>query len=119
MGYVAKGILLLLIILPVKSHAYEWKEVVAVDILIIADWLQTREFVRNRPDLEEKNPILGTHPSISKVDKYILAGFLTYNIAAVILPDKYSNILTRGLGAIELGAVFRNHTKGVQISINF
>mgnify|MGYP006863133829 FL=1 len=50
------------------------------------DWLQTRKIAQNPDRWYERNPVLGRHPSIEKVDAWF-AGTIAVNTAvAMILP---------------------------------
>jgi hypothetical protein len=45
----------------------------AFQALLIADWKQTRQIARAPDRYFERNPILGNHPSVGRVDTYLFA----------------------------------------------
>jgi hypothetical protein len=59
----------------------------AFQALLIADWKQTRQIARAPDRYFERNPILGNHPSVGRVDTYMFAaGVLHWVIAANLSP---------------------------------
>lgn len=76
-----KYILLLLVCFCLNVHSREFTEdeknmFVASQVLIVADWMQTRDIVR-QPDIYwENNSVLGRHPSMGEVNKYFIASLV-------------------------------------------
>ena len=83
--------------------------------LLVADWGQTR-YISKHPDYYETNPLLGEHPSTSRVDNYF-AGVLIGNFLLThFLSAKYRNYFQILLIGSELRAVSNNHAIGVKIA---
>ena len=59
----------------------------AFQALLFADWKQTRQIARQPDRYYERNPILGKHPSVGRVDTYMVAsGVLHWIISAKLSP---------------------------------
>lgn len=97
------------------ANAGEWKptEQAIVSALIIADWAQTRDIAR-RPDIHERNPILGRNLSINKVNKYFALSLIAYNIAAYNLNPKWSRRLSISVGVMQGAVIANNLSLGVK-----
>jgi len=89
------------------------RENTSLALLVITDWLQTREIARD-PSYAELNPILGNSPSTGSVDTYFLAGGALYLIAQTILPEHYRDGLRRLLLTSETICVSQNIAIGVR-----
>ena len=85
--------------------------------LFLIDYGQTLNIAKNPDKYEEKNQILGRHPSQSSVHKYMLSVAILHPIISYyLLPEyrKYWQYITIG---IEADAVTNNFSIG--IGINF
>ena len=60
---------------------------VATDLLLIADWAQTRQ-IPDRADVYEKNVFLGPDPSKDKIDNYFMARLAVNTAIHRFLPKK-------------------------------
>lgn len=60
---------------------------VAFTVLLVADWGQTRD-IKNHPELEELNPILGPHPTDSEIDRYFAAAVVGHALVSHWLPSR-------------------------------
>lgn len=88
-----KAILLSITLLFTQfTHAEEWSELdkkllIASEVLLVADWMQTRQIVKNPDRYHETNPILGKHPSLGEVNTY----FISCMVANYYLADWLGN----------------------------
>lgn len=57
--------------------------------LMTMDYAQTRTIADNPQKYEERNPILGKHPSIGRVNTYFLASEASFLALHYTLPEKY------------------------------
>lgn len=60
------------------ANAEEWSELdkkllIASEVLLAADWMQTRQIAKNPDRYYETNPILGKHPSTGEVNTYFIS----------------------------------------------
>jgi hypothetical protein len=81
----------------------------------VADWATTRDLSRRyREGYYENNPILGKHPSTSRVDLYFVsAGLLGYVIADNL--DQNRKLFLQGWTAVEILYTNRNLNLGLKI----
>lgn len=62
---------------------------VAYEVLLVMDWKQTR-YIANNPDkYHEVNPLLGTHPTASEVDRFMAAQALGHILVTHFLPSSW------------------------------
>ena len=111
------------LILPVTvANAYEpapltdteiAKEVIIAGLSIL-DASQTMQ-IKNLPHLEEKNPILGKHPSDKKIIAYFTTALLLHVGAVYLLPPAYRSYLQDGTIALEVVVIGRNKSLGMDI----
>lgn len=85
--------------------------------LLIVDWVQTREMMEGRHGtyrLSETNPILGPHPSLSKVNWYFGSWVIgNYLIADYFGKDRW--IYLGAVTAIEISATRNNYRLGIRV----
>ncbi|MEK7593512.1 MAG: hypothetical protein AAB464_02245 [Patescibacteria group bacterium] len=87
---------------------------VVYSALHIADWGQTRYIAKNPQKFYERNPLLGKHPSVGKVDTYFFGGLVAHAAISYILPPKYRWVWQYvGIG-MEGGAVAHNASIGIK-----
>ncbi len=112
-------ILLIIFLCPSIVHA-EWsgsdtaREVVWQG-LHVADWGQTLEIARNPVDYHEVNPVIGKHPSVRRVNLYMLSSAVVHAGVSYVLPEKvkvYWQYLSIGISA---GCVARNYNIGLGV----
>ena len=94
-----------------KANAIDYR--VVSNLLIVADWAQTRDIASNN-DYYERNKLLGRSPSISSVNKHFI-GFLFLNnyIGEYIANDRQSFYL--GVVLAESFTVTKNYSIGVKL----
>jgi hypothetical protein len=79
------------------------------------DWAQSRSVAKHPTRFDEKNPILGTHPSVPAVDAYFAGCVLGHIVVSRLLPTQarpYWQIIWIG---VEAGVVQQNYNIGVRI----
>ena len=85
------------------------------------DWMQTRWMTRHDWQWDgeyhkEMNPILGSHPSIKKVDTLIPLGMVAHTLVSMALPPDYRRIWQCVWIGIEGAYVYNNYNIGVKIA---
>ena len=85
----------------------------AYAVLHIADWSQTR-YIAENPEYNERNSILGNHPSTRKVDAYFAATLVAHTAISYILPTEYRRIWQVVTIAVEGNVVAHNVRIGVK-----
>ncbi len=79
------------------------------------DWSQTRYAARHPAQFRELNPIIGSHPSLGKIDTYFVGVMAIQNVVFFALPDKYRFYWAGANIAIETAVVLHNNSIGVQM----
>lgn len=79
------------------------------------DWGQTRYIAKNPGGHSELNPILGEHPSVGEVDRYMAATALLHTGITKSLPSKYRKYWQIFTIGVEAGTVTRNIQMGVKV----
>ena len=82
-------------------------------VLLIGDWMQTREIVRN-PNLYEMNLFLGEEPSMRKVDLWFTGAIATNAVIGLNLPKKYQKFWFSGVSIVEFGFNVNNYQLGIK-----
>jgi hypothetical protein len=82
--------------------------------LILADWSQTLQIIREAHTRHEGNPLLGRHPSEGRVNTMIGLA-VTTNLAALLLPKRPRRIWYAAVTLIEGIAVTHNLANGLSI----
>ena len=59
--------------------------------LHLVDWGQTLQIAKNPNRFHERNPILGRHPSIRSVNRFMIIGLVTHVSASFVLPHDIRN----------------------------
>lgn len=88
----------------------------AVSALIVADWMQTRWIAKSGSDRYfEANPLIGRHPSASRVDAYFAASMAFSAAVSFYLLDQPNRRTWQGIWiGYESGFVIHNYSLGVQ-----
>ena len=76
------------------AHADDWTtqdtiRQVALQTVIAADWMQTRQIAKHPDSWYETNAMLGDHPSVAQVNQYFIASSLVAYGIARALPGKW------------------------------
>ena len=118
------GIMLLIIsfafwlaVLP-SAHADEWTTgqntaEAAYLALVVVDWHQTREG-QTKPNMVETNPVLGAHPSNSKVNAWFIGSNVVQFLIADALPTDLRNCWLAAGIAFEVSVVKNNKSIAIK-----
>ncbi len=83
--------------------------------LWVADYKQTTD-IKNHPDLHETNPLLGLHPSDSKIRNYFLGVGIAHVLISRTLPAGWPRqTYAYARIAMEVAYVVKNKRLGMQI----
>lgn len=80
----------------------------AYSALHCIDWAQTRNIARHSATLEEKNRLLGAHPSVRKVDAYMASTLAAHWGITYALPERWRAPWQGASIALEAGVVAHN-----------
>ena len=86
----------------------------AYTVLHIADWGQTRYIAKHPERFNERNAILGDHPSTRKVDAYFATTLVAHTAISYVLPVKYRRVWQAVTIAVEGNAVAHNMKIGIK-----
>ena len=117
----ALRLLPLLVLAPTIALAEPWDAtdralgVAAVSALVI-DWGQTRDIVKRPHDYEERNPLLGKHPSMGRVNLICAGSIAATLLTADWLTSKNRKIFLGTITAIELTVIGHNKNIGLRVS---
>jgi hypothetical protein len=82
---------------------------------LVVDWGQTRHIAKNPSRFDEKNRILGTTPSVGKVDAYFVGAMLGTVAVAQFLPQDYRRLFLAGTLSMELSVIDQNRSIGIKV----
>lgn len=116
-----KILFLTLALFSITSHADEWRESdtyreAAYLTVHSLDWMQTRTIAKNPQKFGEENPILGNHPSLSKVNTYFAITAIAHAGVAYMLPSDWCEAFQYVTIAVETRTVLRNFSLGIKVS---
>jgi len=80
-------------------------------MVLVIDWAQTRTIAKNPWKWTELNPIIGSHPSLAKVNTYFVI-VIALSFVLYWFPIWLVSIFV----AVEAVVVVRNFTLGISIS---
>ena len=83
---------------------------------LAVDWGQTRHIAKNPNRFIETNPVLGTAPSVGKVDAYFVGAMVGTVALAYVLPSDWRQLFLGGVLALELGVVQQNRSLGIKMA---
>ncbi|CAB4134760.1 hypothetical protein UFOVP274_58 [uncultured Caudovirales phage] len=125
-----KVVLSLFLLFVGNAFAEEWTDqekaaLVVSSALLVMDWNQTRRIAtekipretwhgREFARWEERNPIIGTHPSIGRVNNYFAAALIGNYLIADALDNRMYWLV--GVGLLEFAVVLSNKRVGVSWS---
>ena len=88
---------------------------VVFQVALYADYRQTRVIAENPGIWHEKNPLLGDHPSTSRVRNYFLAASVGHWAISYMLPKgKWRNMWQGVTIGMELNQTYQNYTLGIR-----
>jgi hypothetical protein len=88
----------------------------AAVVALAVDWGQTRHIAKNSNRFIETNPVLGTSPSVGKVDAYFVGAMVGTVALAHVLPSDWRQLFLGGVLALELGVVSQNRSLGIKMA---
>lgn len=80
--------------------------------LYYVDYKQTTD-IKNHPGMYEMNPILGKHPSDSRVRNYFAANLIGHTVITALLPEKYRPVWQWSTITVEVIVVRHNASLGI------
>ena len=83
---------------------------------LAVDWGQTRYIAKNTQRYNETNPMLGSTPSVGKVDTYFIGAMVGTVALAHVLPGEWRQLFLGGVLALELGVVNQNRSLGIKVA---
>jgi hypothetical protein len=83
---------------------------------LAVDWGQTRYIAKNSHRFDETNPMIGTTPSVGKVDAYFVGAMVGTVALAHVLPSDWRQLFLAGTLAVELGAISQNRSIGIKVA---
>jgi hypothetical protein len=83
---------------------------------LAVDWGQTRHIAKNPERYTETNPMLGSSPSVGKVDAYFVGAMVGTVALAHVLPGDWRQLFLGGVLALELGVVNQNRQLGIKVA---
>jgi hypothetical protein len=86
----------------------------AFTVLTVIDARYTQDIVRHS-NQEEKNPILGNHPSNSRINTYFSTVLVSHAVIAYLVPSDIRRKMQQAGIAVELGADVNNFNMGLSI----
>lgn len=106
--------------MAVSAHAQNWSTqdralFSASSVLLVADWAQTRHIARNPHRFYEKNPILGEHPSLGRVNTYFATVLVANYFITDALSPKWRTAYQAGLIGVELVVIGNNKRLGIKM----
>lgn len=82
----------------------------------VIDWGQTRYIAKHPQLFHEKNPILGLHPSVGRVNTYFTGAIVGGAVVAHLLPGQYRKWFLGGVAVLEIGVTAHNRHIGIGVS---
>jgi len=83
---------------------------------LAVDWGQTRHIAKNPQRFNETNPLLGSAPSVGKVDAYFVGAMVGTVALAHVLPSDWRQLFLAGVLTLELGVVQQNRSLGIKMA---
>lgn len=96
-----------------KDTDTEWQA--AYLLLHAVDWGQTRSIAKNPDDYYEVNPLIGRHPSLKRVDRYMAVSAVAHTAIAYVLPPQWRRHFQRVTLSVKAGLVDQNYSIGLTI----
>jgi hypothetical protein len=94
----------------------EQKRELLVYSTLLLDAAQTLD-IKNHPELYERNPLLGRHPSDLKIGAYFIGAAFAHNAITKELPTDYRAAWQYGWAAFEIATIIRN--RRLNLRFNF
>lgn len=107
---------------PSKSFAFdEWSTrdytlQATWTVLHIVDWGQTLDTAKNPDRFYEKNPLMGEHPSVSRVNTFMALGAVINPLFIHVLPSKWRPYFQAVFIAEKVYCVGNNYRIGLHVN---
>ena len=88
---------------------------VAWQVIHVIDWGQTLDIADNPDRYHEINPLIGRHPSRSKVNAYMAASALIHPVVTYFIPTEYRWYWLGGTLALSTACVVNNNAIGLSL----
>lgn len=116
-----KKLLIILLLFPSLCFAGNWTKEdtyrqATYMTLHVIDWGQSRDIAKNPQIYRETNPLLGRHPSVSRVDAVLASTLLLHTYIAYKLPPSHRKTWQMFWVGVEFGATLNNYRAGVEIN---
>lgn len=85
---------------------------------LVIDWGQTLD-IKNHEWMYERNPILGKHPSDSKINAYFVGAIIGNQLMAQYLEGNNRRIWQVAIIAIQTITITENHQLGLSVNFQF
>lgn len=83
---------------------------------LVIDWGQTRTIAQD-PRYQEANVVMGTHPSLRKVDLYFVSAIAATYSAKYVLNERQREQTWAFITSVEVGCITRNKFQfGIKMS---
>lgn len=112
----------LAILFPLAAGAADWSKqdkalFTASTALLAADWAQTRSIAKQPERFYEKNPLLGRHPSVRRVNNYFAGAILLNYFITDALRGDVRTAWQVGVIVVEGTVVTRNYGIGIRMNL--
>lgn len=114
-----KYIFILLLLFPLSTFAWDKTDTqreIVWQVMHIIDWGQTVDIAKNPGKYYEINPLLGKHPSVEKVHKYMIASSLIHYVVSTSLKSKYRKYWQYVTIGITGTLIMHNYRIGLRIN---
>lgn len=81
----------------------------------VLDWGQTLEIARHPQDFYECNPLIGRHPSVGRVNTFMLASTVVHPLVSYALPKPYRTWWQMVTISVTTGLVANNYNIGLRV----
>jgi hypothetical protein len=124
------AVLILLVQLPVLAYnplklefepmtKDDWIFQTVVITSQVIDWGQTRDIALNPDRFWEKNPTLGEHPAIGKVDQYFQTYIGGVLVLVLVAPRKLRYLIQNGVFKMQYSCINNNQAIGIKTNFKF
>jgi len=108
---------LLLLMFASSAWADDWTREdtyrqIAITTLQVVDWGQTR-YIAKHPEFHEVNPLIGSHPSIGRVNNYFAVSIPANWAISALFSRRYRETWQYARGAAQLSLILYNRRIGI------
>jgi hypothetical protein len=88
----------------------------AMVTMLVIDWGQTRYIAKNPDQFEERNPLLGKHPSVGDVNRHFVLAIGGSLLIGNYLSSRHRKIFFGAITAAEVAVTIHNNSIGLKVS---